>query len=258
MGSINGVIGGITGKVGNMVFYYRNGKYVAREYIPRPSNPKTEGQSSQRLKMSLAGRLSSIVPSEALVGMSGGSRTGRRGAFNRNVLFNTGVLDGSAVISAENIVFSEGSLAVVTNHSLGSPTAVENRRAFSLSTNVASTQVVPDGYGERFVALFLNAGTSQFDYALTGLLDIPAAGESNSRTIVARVGDKVADYVVFVYVYPYLPLMVDGGARSSYLGTEEGNIVVDSETGEVLRGTVYGRSVLVGQITVPAPGSTGN
>lgn len=48
MGKTNGLVGGVTGKIGNVVGYYRRGKYLARAYNPNTTNTNTKLQVTQR------------------------------------------------------------------------------------------------------------------------------------------------------------------------------------------------------------------
>lgn len=256
MASTNGIIGGITGKLGNAVFYYRNGKYVAREYIAKPSNPKSLAQSVQRLKMALAGRLTKIVPDAAVEGF-GGSKTDRRSAFNQNVLLNTTVADGTASIPFGSVLFSEGTLGVHNGHSVSAGTTTVQSRSLRIAT-AAGTEV-PLTYGERYVALALNKSTSVFDYAETGLLTQPSGSETTQTSVFFRIFNRDTDYIGLVYVVPFVlsTEVMPGSGRYSWIGTDEGTIVVDELTGETLgRPGLFGQSVFVGSIELPAPAQT--
>ena len=48
MAKMNGVTGTFTGKLGSLVVAYRRGKYIGRQYVPNPYNPKTGKQTMQR------------------------------------------------------------------------------------------------------------------------------------------------------------------------------------------------------------------
>lgn len=254
MARTNGLTGGITGKVGSMVFYYRDGKYIARQYVPNIANPKSERQVAQRLKMALAGRLSSVVPYGALEGYEG-SRTQRRSAFMRSVLLASTVSEGRASIAAPDIVFSEGSMSELKRHQVTGSADVSIRSVtFTLSDDLGHP-VVPEGYGERYVVLFMNTETSVFDYCVTGLLNIPADGETATTVASVRVGTTTGvSYVWFAYSYPYLTGSSDGRMRTSFLGVEGETVVVDLLTGETLGSPVeFGRSVFLGSGTIQPP-----
>ena len=251
------MIGSMSGKVGNVVYYVSNGQQLMRVYVPSPRNPQSKGQTDQRLKMVLAGRLSKIVPPEALEGLASG-KSERRRIFNRNVIDMATVTGGQAGISAGDILFSDGSLPLSTGHTVTAQTGsgALNRR-LQIRSTLGATDVLPEGYGERYVALLLNSNTSQFDYVVTGLLSVPAeAGQSADTNVLVRVGDPAATYVGFVYVYPFVAVGDGDGwsGRFSYLGTEDGVVIVDTVTGEtVARPQLFGQSLLIGTVQLPPP-----
>ena len=255
MGKSVGLIGDISGKVGNVVFYTRNGVQVARVYVRNPNNPKSAAQNTQRLKMALAGRLSAIVPFDALEGMDGVGKSGRRSRFLKNVLLNSSVSGGVASITDSDVIFSEGSYSSVSQHSLSAGGSTAAKRTLNISTSIPAQTEVPEGYGERYVVLFMNEATSQFDYAITGLINLPEPGSSALTYATARVADLTSTYTAIAYVYPFASGLLSGaGFRSSYLGVSEGGLVVDQETGEVVSsGVVYGRSVFIGRVSIPVP-----
>lgn len=50
MGKTNGLVGGVTGKIGNVIGYYRRGKYLARAYNPHTTNVRSRLQQRQRAR----------------------------------------------------------------------------------------------------------------------------------------------------------------------------------------------------------------
>ena len=256
MGKTVGLIGAVRGKVGNVVYYVRNGVQTMRVYNPKPANPKTEGQNAARLKMVLAGRLSKIVPDAAIEGF-GGSRQDRRSAFNSNVLTGAVVSGGRASIAYGDVVFSRGSLGVLNGHTVtaGASTAIQRQVVVNV-VNHANEGELPEGYGERYVVLCMNAATSQFDYCETGLLAMPAAGATATTNVYVRTGDNGSEYVGLVYVVPFVASAGRGGVRDrySYVGTEDGTLVVDVLTGETLGAPeVFGMSQFIRAVTLPEP-----
>lgn len=55
MGKTVNVIGGLKGKVGNLVYQIRRGEQIARVYQPVVANPNTKRQELSRAKMAIAG-----------------------------------------------------------------------------------------------------------------------------------------------------------------------------------------------------------
>lgn len=50
MAKTNGLVGGVTGKIGNVIGYYRRGKYLARAYNPHTTNVRSRLQQRQRAR----------------------------------------------------------------------------------------------------------------------------------------------------------------------------------------------------------------
>lgn len=247
----------VTGKVGGVVYYYRNGKQTQRLLVT-PSNPKTTAQQATRLKMAFAGRLSRVVPAAALEGF-GGSRTDRRSFFNSNLLINSVVSENRCSIAFNDVVFSSGSLGVQNGHSVSAGSSLSTRRSLTIQVlHTATEPPLQEGYGERYVVLCVNAATSQFDYCETGLLNMPAGSATTADTTVyIRIGDKVSDYLALVYVVPFLAVGDDGSDRSvrySYIGAEDGTLVLDALTGESLGSPeVFGMSQYITYVTLQPP-----
>ena len=246
----------LTGKVGDRVYYYLNGSQVARTYVAKPNNPKSLAQRTQRLKMALTGRLSKVVPDSALEGF-GGNRVARRSKFNSNVLLNTSVVDNVASVEFEDVVFSEGTLGLLTGHSFTAGTGSTFQRSVVVDVlHGSSDPALPEGYGERYVVLLLNNSTSQFDYAESGVLPMPNGAESTSTTVNFRVADRTSVYTALLYLIPFGidERRLDGGARYSYIGTGEGTIVIDAVSGEAVgRPDLFGTSLFFAAVQVNPP-----
>jgi hypothetical protein len=50
MGKTNGLVGGVTGKMGNLIGYYRRGNYLVRAYNPHTTNVRSRLQQRQRAR----------------------------------------------------------------------------------------------------------------------------------------------------------------------------------------------------------------
>lgn len=107
-------LGQFRGKMGSVVFSVRNGLQVIRTYQPVVANPKSTDQRLQRAKAVLAGKLSHLVTASLIVGMNGGSKTGRRSEFNRALLdaieSQISVTTGTAkaTLLPERLILSQG------------------------------------------------------------------------------------------------------------------------------------------------------
>lgn len=200
--------------------------------------------------MALSGRLNAIVPDAAIEGFDS-VRTVRRAKFSRNILLNAQWSSTRTGIANEDILFSEGPVVALWSHtfSAGASTGQGVIRSITINSTLVEGLEVPEGYGERFVLLLLNAGTSEFDYAVTGLVTPPSGTTAGVTNITVRVNDRGGVYRVLFYAVPFLAFDgSEGGAtRFSYLGTDEGTVVVDLLTGESVGTPVsFGRSVYYG------------
>lgn len=61
MATIQGIAGGLSGKMGNVVFRQRKGQTVASQYQPVVANPRSEGQLAARAKFKLMSQLAAIM-----------------------------------------------------------------------------------------------------------------------------------------------------------------------------------------------------
>lgn len=83
MGKIQGIVGGISGKMGNAVFRQRNGETIISQYQPIIKNPNTLPQQNARAAFKLATQLSGIMaPAIGTMGVI--NRPTRKGRNPRN------------------------------------------------------------------------------------------------------------------------------------------------------------------------------
>lgn len=153
MGKSAGLIGALTGKIGNVVFYKGDkGQTYERAYVATKANPRTLGQNIQRAKMNLVGQISALVPREILtLGLP--SARNNRAEFNRSMLglveidaSNPEVIE--ARINPASIVFSKGAEtlhATVRDELLTST-------SFSMELTLGDTSLA-NKYGERIICL---------------------------------------------------------------------------------------------------------
>lgn len=153
MGTFNSMIS-FTGKVGNLVGAKgEDGQTILRPRV-KPRDPKTNAQISQRVKVSLAGQLSSLTPKSALFGMGSTNRK-RRSNFLKNIIDNAVVTSVNnqltAKLAPEKLVFSEGRGVAVSGFSgtitpggSGQPNTV-NITLSAMPNDVASLVVIAVG-----------------------------------------------------------------------------------------------------------------
>lgn len=77
MATIQGIAGGLSGKMGSVVFRQRGGQTVASQYQPKVANPRTEGQNDARAKFKLMSQLAAIM--ERGIGTMGATERPARG-----------------------------------------------------------------------------------------------------------------------------------------------------------------------------------
>lgn len=87
MARLTGFSGGMTGKVGSVIFRQRQGVTIAAQYQPIVKNPNSEGQRTQRAGFKLMSQLSSIM-APALGGFNTATAASKKGTLSqRNAFF---------------------------------------------------------------------------------------------------------------------------------------------------------------------------
>ena len=87
MARLTGFSGGMTGKVGSVIFRQRQGVTIAAQYQPMVKNPNSEGQRAQRAGFKLMSQLSSIM-APALGGFNTATAASKKGTLSqRNAFF---------------------------------------------------------------------------------------------------------------------------------------------------------------------------
>lgn len=249
MGKVVGLIGSASGKIGNLVYAVTNGIQTARIYQPVVANPKSTGQSLQRAKGNLAGRMSSFVPRAAIFGLGRNARI-RRGEFLKNVLREADAVfeAGSFVakINPASVLFSKG--AVQLPVTLGSITAAAHSVSVVLN-GVADTVLAPDVYASRLVRLVMMVyavNSSDLVEVSTKMATMPAQGATSTTLMnVSYAGSFDA------YVYAIPMSTEDGTAASvdtSVVGLDDDDIAASLSVNGSAVVFNYGRSVLLGEV----------
>ena len=269
MAIIYGLNGALRGKQGNNVFSIQNGTQVVKAYQPVVSNPKSFLQQIQRSKFALAGKISSLIPSGALVGMEGGDKRSRRAAFVKSLVAATTTTtspsgSGSVVTASVDylgIRFSAGSLVIFSPHTGFTAAYAGTSSEYRLQVNLNGYSVdaiqadAPAGYGEMLIACMFNPATSGLDacqYAVRG-----DAALQFDFAVITRPACHVALYVV-----PFAPL--DGRSSfgaSGYLANGTSAVTLDMLNRDFLAGMRFGKSIClfsrdvaaVNTMAAPAP-----
>lgn len=193
-----------TGKLGSVVgMKGKSGNAYVRTLVT-PANPKTAAQTDQRVKMSLAGQMSKLVPQALLVGMSNNKRM-RRPNFTGNIARNAVVttvndqraakIDPALVLFSDGIAesFDENNLTVTPQDNKVNITAL--RDIFD-ETNVVSVIVV---------AAFADANGS-----VVNIASVTITSASLTSAIMAPAGYSRVN----VYYIPVV--MAEGSDNVSY------------------------------------------
>lgn len=248
MGKVVGLVGAASGKIGNVVYAVTNGIQTARVYQPIVSNPKSIGQSQQRARGNLAGRISGFVPRTAIMGLGVNARL-RRGEFLRNILKKATVTQSGgsyvAKVQPADVLFSKGDVTLpVTMQSI---TAVSHSVAVVLDSFLEST-IAPEVYASRLVrlvAMVYEKNTTNLVEVSTKLATMPNQGATATTNMaIAHAGG----YDVFVYAIPMST--EDGSAASvdtSMVGLNDDAIAASLSVNGNAVVFSYGQSVYLGE-----------
>lgn len=211
MAKIVGFVGTGSGRVGNVVLSKGpNGLTISRSYQPIVANPRTDPQLSQRAKINLAGRVSKIVPSQALSGLSMGSNRLNRQEFLASLIKSCVVSKVSGVFQAsvlpEKVVFSHGTEVPVAT--MGSIALTSSTVTLPLSNVTADGQ-----HGERVVVMVMNGDIDGY-YKRCQFMDVIYT--ENQASIVMNLAMPLEDgEMVLVYRCPFALTSRKRGAVTS-------------------------------------------
>lgn len=204
MGKFVGVIGTVSGKVGNIVFSKgENGKTYGRTYQPVVANPKTTAQVDQRTKMNLVGKMSQVTPAAAIVAM-GASKRRARAEFNRNLLAvaiidRDGVGNVTAKIDPADILFSKGAQAIMSTVSTA-PSVTATGVTLGITLQDAT---LAGKYGERIVVAVIDP-VDKGGYSFVKTID-KVFDDTTAQTISLNFGTTIEDEtMVCIYRCPFV------------------------------------------------------
>lgn len=211
MAKIVGFVGTGSGRVGNVVLSKGpNGLTISRSYQPVVANPRTDAQLNQRAKVNLAGRVSKLVPAEAISGLSMGSNRLNRQEFLANLIKSCVVSKVSGVFQAsvapERVVFSHGTETPAA--SMGTIAVTANTVTLPLSNVTADGQ-----HGERVVVMVLNGDIDGY-YKRCQFVDVIYT--ENQASIVMNFAIPLEDdEMILVYRCPFALTSRKRGAVTS-------------------------------------------
>lgn len=243
MGKVVGMNGTISGKIGTVVYSKgEKGVSYGRSYQPVVFNPKTIGQTDQRAKMNLVGRMSQVTPYEVLLGMGGNKRM-RRSEFNK-ILLNAAIIDRSnpstviAKIAPEAVVFSKGAQTIEASVTTEGATTAN---AATIGLTLADAALAGK-YGERIVVAVIDP-SDKAGYSLVKYADV-VFDDTTVKSVTINYGAPIAsESLVCIYRLPY-QLTEEGAAMRTETIANDGTDIIAKVlmSGNLVRG--WGESVL--------------
>lgn len=242
MGKLVGLIGTVSGKIGTVVYSKgKNGLTYGRAWQPQVNDPKTTGQTNQRLKMNLVGRLSQVTPAEVLLSL-GADKRERRAAYNRNLL-RVAIVENSgsapiAKINPGDLVFSKGGeilRAEVTSN------VAMTAKNLTMGLTLADSSMV-DKYGERIILAIVDP-SDKAGYSLVVYKDV-VFDKTTEITVSVPFGYSLENgTMVCVYRVPFVLNEEGVSMRTEGLANDGTDIIAK---GELSNGYVksWGASVL--------------
>lgn len=225
MGKFVGLIGTISGKVGNVVFVKgEKGTSYGRTYQPNVANPKTVGQVDQRAKMNLVGRMSQVTPYEVLLGL-GTTKRRRRAEFNK-LLLGAATVEHSAgaptiaKLEPADVVFSKGAQTLEANVTTAGATTAT---AASIGLTLADASLAGK-YGERIVVAVIDP-SDKAGYSLVKYADV-VFDKTTAKNVTINYGAPIADEsMVCIYRIPYM-LTEDGASLRTQTIANNGTDII--------------------------------
>lgn len=190
MAKMQGLVGGLSGKMGNAVFRQRYGQTVVAQYQPVVSNPNTPAQQNARAAFKLITQLSAIMaPAMGTLGVI--TRPARQGRNSRTGFvaknYNLIQVDPSpeaaerVTIPMEQLQLTDSfrPLTTLKNSSTSSTLIVA---ANNLPTDVASVRFVVVEY------ISMNGGSQA---AIRSMVDVPVEDRSAAMEEAAAAGENL-------------------------------------------------------------------
>lgn len=201
MAKIVGIIGTGSGRLGNAVLSKGdNGQTNARTYQSQVRNPRTVAQREQRAKINLAGQLSKLFPSSALIGLQQGNNRNNRSAFVKNILNACTIADNGSGEYTATLVPDKFSIA----HG-NTPLAYGQMRVGSYTEDIITLSSVSFLNGDTgYVAIVYIWGPANIGASPSEILQAinPKGIYGEMLTLIGL--SSTAGTVDFVYNFPYL------------------------------------------------------
>jgi hypothetical protein len=239
------LLGSARGRVGGLVFSKGDGgeNYV-RSYQPMVNNPKSTAQKSQRAKMNLVGRMSGVTPAIVLAGLQGENNRQRRSRFS-SMLLKATITDLTnpsqivAKVEPEDIVFSEGSCAVMS--SVTTPVAV-TANSVTLALTLSNSEVA-GAYGEKIIVAVIDP-SAKGGYSVVYSSDVIFESTAAKQVTIGFASAVADESMVCVYRVPFM--LTDDGRAAISTSTiyNDGTEVLAQLLSGSAAVRIWGRSVL--------------
>lgn len=190
MAKIQGLVGGLSGKMGNAVFRQRYGETVVSQYQPVVSNPNTPAQQNARAAFKLITQLSAIMaPAYGTLGVvtrpARQGRNPRTGFVAKN--YNLIVVDPSPE-AAERVTIPMEKLQL-TDSFRPLPTMTDNSEAGAASVIISNLSA--DIASVRFVVIeYVEMGEGS-QAAIREIKDVPVSSGEVEFNASATDGEKL-------------------------------------------------------------------
>lgn len=250
MAKIVGLVGAVSGKVGNFVGAVVGGVQTMRVYQPIVANPRTTGQVKQRGRVNLAGQLTSVITRAAIEGLPGNARQ-RRSALNKKLIDAVSEAGNIFSLQGEKLVFSLGNKAGVLSFEFNyAQKSQDNTVGASItivkySDNVDIARVILLAVPKPIVSGEARSAAAVVDVQMTG-------GSVVFEDEFPVVGDPL-NYNLFAYV---VPMVIDNRSALTlgYLNSLADTGVIKLDGSVATSGAfAYGNSQYVGVKSVAQP-----
>lgn len=185
MAKMNGLVGGLSGKMGNAVFRQRKGQTIVAQYQPVVSNPNTTAQQNARAAFKLITQLAAIMGPGII------TRPARQGRNPRNafVAKNYGLIQvDPSPEAAERVTIPMEQLQLTDSFR---PLGTIDDYSTAGTLQVSLKDLPADIASVRFVIVEyipLNGGSQA---AVRDMFDVPVEGQSAELEAVATPGENL-------------------------------------------------------------------
>lgn len=190
MAKIQGLVGGLSGKMGNAVFRQRYGQTIVAQYQPVVSNPNTEPQQNARAAFKLITQLSAIMaPAYGTLGVI--TRPARQGHNPRTGFvaknYKLIVADPSPE-AAERVSIPMEKLQLTDSfRPLGQMASTIEDNEATITINTAAADIT----SVRFVVVQYIDMNGSSQAAIQQIVDVPSSEGSAEITINGQAGEKL-------------------------------------------------------------------